>query len=44
MHATEGRPVPDGVVSPRDLIPTMHYDAQTVLDAAGPLDRFTSLP
>jgi pimeloyl-ACP methyl ester carboxylesterase len=43
MRATEGRPVPDGVVSPRDLIPTMHYDAQTVLDAAGSLDRFTSL-
>jgi pimeloyl-ACP methyl ester carboxylesterase len=37
MRATESRAVPAGVVSPRDLIPTMHYDAQTVLDAAGPL-------
>ena len=43
MRATESRPVPAGVVSPRDLIPTMHYDAQTVLDAAGPLDRFAGL-
>ena len=43
MRATEGKPVPAGVISPRDLIPTMHYDARTVLDAAGPLDRFASL-
>lgn len=43
MRATEGRPVPAGVASPRDLIPTMHYDARTVLDAAGPLDRFADL-
>lgn len=44
IRATAGRPAPAGVVSPRDLIPTMHYDAQTVLQAAGPLDRFASLP
>jgi hypothetical protein len=31
------------VVSLRDLIPAMHYDARTVLDAAGPLDRFAGL-
>ena len=43
MRATENRPVPAGVVSPRDLIPTMHYDAQTVLDAAGPPGRFADL-
>jgi pimeloyl-ACP methyl ester carboxylesterase len=43
IRATEGRPVPAGVVSPRDLIPTMHFDARTVLDATGPLDRFASL-
>ncbi len=43
LRQTEGKPVPAGVVSPRDLIPTMHYDARTVLDAAGPLDRFAGL-
>ena len=31
------------MVSLRDLIPAMHYDARTVLDAAGPLDRFAGL-
>lgn len=31
------------MVSPRDLIPTMHYDARTVLDAAGALNRFDGL-
>jgi pimeloyl-ACP methyl ester carboxylesterase len=44
IRTTDGKPVPAGVVSPRDLIPTMHYDARTVLDAAGPLDRFADLP
>jgi pimeloyl-ACP methyl ester carboxylesterase len=43
IRMTDGRPVPAGVVSPRDLIPTVHYDARTVLDAAGPLDRFAGL-
>ena len=43
MRKTEGRPVPDGMVSPRDLIPTMHYDARTVLDATGALNRFAGL-
>ena len=43
IHLTEGKPLPAGVVSPRDLIPAMHYDARTVLDAAGPLDRFAGL-
>ncbi len=43
IRRTEGKPVPAGVVSPRDLIPTMHYDARSVLDAAGPLDRFAGL-
>lgn len=43
IRATGGKPAPAGVVSPRDLIPTMHYDARTVLDAAGPLDRFAGL-
>jgi pimeloyl-ACP methyl ester carboxylesterase len=31
------------MISPRDLIPTMHYDARTVLDAAGALNRFAGL-
>jgi pimeloyl-ACP methyl ester carboxylesterase len=31
------------MISPRDLIPTMHYDARTVLDAAGPPGRFAGL-
>jgi pimeloyl-ACP methyl ester carboxylesterase len=44
IRVTDGRPLPDGMVSARDLIPTMHYDARTVLDAAGPPGRFTSLP
>ena len=43
MRRTEGSSVPAGVISLRDLIPTMHYDARTVLDAAGPLDRFAGL-
>jgi pimeloyl-ACP methyl ester carboxylesterase len=44
IRVTEGKAVPAGVISPRDLIPTMHYDARTVLEAAGPLDRFAGLP
>jgi len=43
ISRTAGRPVPDGEISPRDLIPTLHYDAMTVMDAAGPLDRFAAL-
>jgi pimeloyl-ACP methyl ester carboxylesterase len=43
IRKTADKPLPAGVVSPRDLIPTMHYDARTVLDAAGPLDRFAGL-
>jgi len=44
ISRTKGRPVPAGVISPRDIISTVHNDAQTVLDAAGPLDRFADLP
>jgi len=36
IRKTANRPVPPGTVSPRDLIPTVHYDVQTVMDAAGP--------
>jgi pimeloyl-ACP methyl ester carboxylesterase len=43
IQNTAGKPVPAGMVSPRDLIPTMHYDARTVMDAAGPLERFADL-
>ena len=43
LRKIEGRPVPAGMISPRDLIPTMHYDARTVLDAAGPPARFAGL-
>jgi pimeloyl-ACP methyl ester carboxylesterase len=43
IRLTKGKPVPAGVVSPRDLISTMHYDARTVMDAAGPLDRFAEM-
>jgi pimeloyl-ACP methyl ester carboxylesterase len=43
IGATRGRPAPPGVVSPRDLIPTIHYDARTVREAAGPPDRFAGL-
>ena len=43
IRVTDGRPLPDGMVSPRDLIPTMHYDARTVLEAAGPPGRFAGL-
>ena len=37
------RPAPSGVMSPRELIPTVRYDAQTVNAAAGTLDRFGAL-
>jgi hypothetical protein len=33
----------DGEMSPRELIPTVRYDAQTVNGAAGPLERFGML-
>lgn len=44
ISRTKGRPAPAGVTSPRDIISAMHNDARTVLDAAGPLDRFAGLP
>ncbi len=43
ISMTENRPVPPGTISPRDLIPTLHYDVRTVTDAAGPLERFSAL-
>lgn len=43
IRRTAGRPVRDGMMSPRELIPTVRYDAQTVNGAAGPLERFGTL-
>jgi hypothetical protein len=43
IRMTEGKPVPGGVVSPRDLVASVHYDARTVLEASGLLDRFAGL-
>jgi pimeloyl-ACP methyl ester carboxylesterase len=43
IKRTADRPPPAGALSPRELIPTLRYDAQTVSDAAGPLDRFAAL-
>ena len=37
------QPSPPGALSPRELIPTLHNDAKTVLDATGPLERFADL-
>lgn len=43
IRRTAGRPAPDGVMSPREFIPTVRYDAQTVNGAAGELERFATL-
>lgn len=43
IKRTANRPAPPGAFSPRQLIPTLGYDAQTVTDAAGPLERFSRL-
>jgi pimeloyl-ACP methyl ester carboxylesterase len=43
IKLTASRPAPPGTMSPRELIPTVRYDAQTVRDAAGPLERFSRL-
>jgi pimeloyl-ACP methyl ester carboxylesterase len=43
IRRTAGRPARDDVMSPRELIPTVQYDAQTVNGAAGPLERFGTL-
>jgi hypothetical protein len=43
IKRTADRPTPDGVMSPRELIPTLPYDAQTVNAAAGALERFGGL-
>jgi pimeloyl-ACP methyl ester carboxylesterase len=44
IRRAKGKPAPAGVTHPLDIISTMHNHAQTVLDAAGPLDRFAGLP
>jgi hypothetical protein len=43
IKRTANRPPPAGAMSPRELIPTLRYDAHTVRQAAGPLDRFARL-
>lgn len=43
IRRTAGRPAREGMMSPRDIIPTVRYDAQTVTGAAGPLERFGTL-
>jgi pimeloyl-ACP methyl ester carboxylesterase len=43
IKRTAGRPAGDGAMSPRELIPTVLHDAQTVNGAAGPLQRFAAL-
>ncbi|HXC83073.1 MAG TPA: alpha/beta hydrolase [Trebonia sp.] len=43
IRRTAGRAPRDGAMSPRELIPTVRYDAQTVNGAAGPLERFSAL-
>lgn len=40
IRRTADRPAPDGVMSPRELLSTLPYDAQTVNGAAGALERF----
>jgi pimeloyl-ACP methyl ester carboxylesterase len=40
---TANRPAPAGLMSPRELVPTLRYDAQTVNGAAGELERFGTL-
>jgi pimeloyl-ACP methyl ester carboxylesterase len=43
IKRTASRQPRDGVMSPRELIPTVKYDARTVNGAAGALERFTEL-
>lgn len=43
INRTADRPAPDGTMSPRELIPTLPYDAHTVNGAAGALERFGGL-
>lgn len=43
IKQTSAKPSPPGALSPRELIPTLLSDARTVRDAAGPLERFSSL-
>jgi pimeloyl-ACP methyl ester carboxylesterase len=43
VRRTADRAPRDGAMSPRELIPTVGYDARTVNGAAGPLERFAAL-
>jgi pimeloyl-ACP methyl ester carboxylesterase len=43
IKRTASQPTPPDVMSPREMIPTLRYDAQAVNAAAGPLERFGAL-
>jgi pimeloyl-ACP methyl ester carboxylesterase len=43
IKRTANRPAPAGLMSPRELVPTLRYDAQTVNGAARALERFAVL-
>ena len=43
IRHTADRVMPDGAVSPRELISTIRYDARTVMQAEGKLERFSVL-
>ncbi|MGB9111946.1 MAG: alpha/beta hydrolase [Acidimicrobiales bacterium] len=43
IKRTADRASQPGSSSPLELIPTVRYDAETVMDAAGPLERFAGL-
>ena len=43
IKRTAGRPGSADVMSPRELVPAVRYDAQTVNGAAGALERFLAL-
>lgn len=43
IKRTPDRATTPGRASPRQLIPTVRYDARVVLEAAGPLERFAEL-
>lgn len=43
IKRTADRPAPADFMSPRELVPTVRYDSQTVNSAAGALERFAGL-
>jgi pimeloyl-ACP methyl ester carboxylesterase len=43
IRRTADRPVPEGTLALRELASTIHFDAMTVRQAAGPLERFADV-